>query len=172
MKNKALWLLAQMAVVALALSAGSAQNLSPSKLSGTIDDYTPTTTGPWEIHGTWSLKVKGDSGTADFTAALDMEHSDIAVLAGAARNAHTHHIVLVDGAVTPLPNGGGIRITGPATITGNGNFPPPFGPNSTVQIDITGGNAVQFSNIRLTLTGDAATHFGSQAINGVVGSTN
>jgi hypothetical protein len=68
--------------------------------------------------------------------------------------------------VTPLANG--FQVTGAATITGNGNFPPPFGGSSTLQINITGGNSVAFSNIQLTLTGDAAAHFGSQPVNGVV----
>lgn len=83
-----------------------------------------------------------------------------------ARNAHTHHVTLVDGVVTPLSNG--FRVTGNAIITGNGMFPPPFGGNSTLQIDIIGGNSVPLSNIKLTFSGDAATHFGSQAVNGVV----
>jgi hypothetical protein len=88
------------------------------------------------------------------------------VNSAAACNAHTHHITLVDGVVTPLANG--FRVTGAATITGNGAFPAPFGPNSTVQIDITGGNSVTFSNIRATFGGDATTHFGLHALSGVV----
>jgi hypothetical protein len=74
---------------------------------------------------------------------------------------------LVDGAVTFLP-GGGIEVTGPATITANGNFPPPFGPSSTLTIEITGGNGVPYSNLKVTFIGDAQTQFGMQAVNGVV----
>jgi hypothetical protein len=104
-----------------------------------------------------------------------MEHSDegVTLIGGdfdnptVSRHAHTHHITVVDGKVTPIPNG--FRVTGVATITGNGNFPPPdFGPNTTLQIDITGGNSVQFSNIAVTFVGDAANHFGMSAIHGVV----
>jgi hypothetical protein len=52
---------------------------------------------------------------------------------------------------------------------GNGIFPPPFGPTSTLIIDVTGGNAVAFSNIAVTFENDAATHFGMQPMHGVVG---
>jgi hypothetical protein len=79
------------------------------------------------------------------------------------RNADTHHIMVSDATVTSLANG--FRVSGPATITGNGNFPPPFGPNTTVQIDVLGGNTVDLSNIKLTFIGDAATHFGTQPVN-------
>ena len=37
-----------------------------------------------------------------------------------------------------------------------------------MQIDITGGNTVAFSNIKLTFGGDAVAHFGAQPVNGVV----
>jgi hypothetical protein len=141
-----------------------------------ISDYTPqSVSGPWEVRGQWSLKVKGESGTADFTAAVAMVRSDLGVTLSApggslndpkARNAHTHHITLVDGTVTPITNG--FRVIGKARITGNGIYPPPFGQSSTLQIDIIGGNSVAFSNIKLTFGGDAAAHFGSQPINGVV----
>jgi hypothetical protein len=78
----------------------------------------------------------------------------------------THHLTLVDATVTPLTNG--FRVTGPVIATGNGAYPAPCGPNSTLQIDITGGNSVAYSNIQLTFTGDATKHFGTQPINGVV----
>lgn len=67
---------------------------------------------------------------------------------------------------------------GPAVITFNGQYPPPFGANSTLQIDITGAtgdNAIPYANIHLSFvnnadgtTSDATKHFGSQVINGVV----
>jgi len=162
MKSKAFWLVAQIGVL-LAISIGAlAQAPTPVKLSGLFNDFTPAgASGAWEVRGEWSLKVKGDLGTADFSAALTMGLNTLA-----ARNAHTHHITLVDGVVTPLTNG--FRVTGTATITGNGNFPPPFGGSSTVQIDITGGNTVAFSNIQLTFGGNAVAHFGPQPVNGVV----
>ena len=71
--------------------------------------------GPWEVRGHWSLKVKGKSAKADFSAALTMERSDRGVKNGKGDfdntnnnnptpcNAHTHHITLVDGLVTTIP---------------------------------------------------------------------
>jgi hypothetical protein len=171
MKSKAFWLVAHIGVLVLAASIGAlAQTPTLMNFRGLINDYTPASvSGPWEVRGQWSLKVKGDSGTADFSAALTMVRSDLGVTdlnSPAARNAHTHHITVVDGTVTPLTNG--FRVSGPATITGNGNYPPPFGGSSTLQIDIVGGNSVAYSNIKLTFGGDAAGHFGSQVVNGVV----
>jgi hypothetical protein len=52
-------------------------------------------------------------------------------------------------------------------LTGNGATPL-FGTNSTVQIDVTGGNLVTYANLALTFTGDATKHFGDQPIAGVV----
>ena len=178
MRNKGLYWLA--AFVALALTLGPravAQNPTPVKLAGAINDYNSVALGSYEMRGAWSLKVRGNSGTADFTAALNMEHSDLGIINGATtRNAHTHHIKVVGGTV--LATGNGFRVTGPAIITINGQYPPPFGPNSTLQIDVTGStgdNAVPYSNIQLTFinnadgtSSDAVKHFGGQVINGVV----
>jgi len=124
-----------------------------------------------QIGGEWSLELKGEPDKADFSAALTMVHSDLGVTGGdlntpKARNAHTHHVTLVDGTVEPLTNG--FRVTGTAIITANGVFPPPFGASSSVQIDITGGDSVTYSNIQMTFSGDAPAHFGAQPINGVV----
>jgi hypothetical protein len=171
MKSKAFWA-AHIGVLVLAVSIGAlAQTPKQVKFSGLFNDYTPASVGgPWQVCGYWSLKMKGESGKADFSAALTMVRSDLGVAdlnSPAARNAHTHHITLVNGTVTPLANG--FRVSGPATITGNGNYPPPFGPSSSLQIDIIGGNSVAFSNIKLTFEGDAAGHFGPQPVNGVVG---
>jgi hypothetical protein len=101
-----------------------------------------------------------------------MERSDLGVTLNGGdlnspplRGAHTHHITLVDGIVTPLANG--FRVNGTASITGNGN-PAPFGLSSPLQADITGGSAVAFSNIKVTFGTPAAGHFGAQAVNGVV----
>jgi hypothetical protein len=104
-----------------------------------------------------------------------MVHSDQGVFkngasdydTGKGRNPHTHHISLEDGTVTAIP--GGFRITGgKVTITINGNNPPPFGPNSALQIDVTGGNTVDPSNIAVTFLDDAVAHFGAQPLHGVV----
>jgi hypothetical protein len=171
MKSKGFWCVAGIAILVTAISVASlAQTQNPVHFRGTINDFTPANVGgPWQVSGTWSLKLNGDSGTADFSAALTMVRSDLGVTdlnSAAQRKAHTHHVILVGGTVTPIA--GGFQVTGPVTITGNGTYPPPFGPSSTATINITGGNTVTFSNIQLILSGDAATHFGSQAINGVV----
>ena len=179
------------AVLVLAVGAGAlAQTPKHMKFAGTLNDYTPAVgtgttsiSGPWEVRGHWSMKLKGESGKADFSAELTMERSDQGVILNGKgdfdnnsnstptpRNPHTHHITLVDGMVTEIPNG--FRVTGTAIITGNGAYPPPFGEPSSLQIDITGAtgmpNEVAFSNIAVTFQGKAANHFGTHPINGVV----
>lgn len=151
---------------------------------GVMNDYTPASTGgPYEVRGPWSLVIKGNCARADchadFSAALSMERSDEGVMENGHadyngdnpndRMAHTHHITLLDGQVTTIP--GGIEIKGSARISGNGAFPPPFQTNndlSGLTIDITGGNAVAYSNITLTFGDQAATHFGTLPLHGVV----
>lgn len=142
---------------------------------GLINDYSPASVsplGPWEVRGAWSMTWRKYIGTTDFSAALTMERSDYWVLTNSAdvdnpslRTQHTHHLTLVGGTVTPIANG--FRVTGPVVVTGSGN-PAPFGPDSTLQIDVTGGSLVTYSNIKLTFGGDAAAHFGTQPLNGVV----
>jgi hypothetical protein len=176
MKRKSVWCAVQIGLLILFVSTGALAQSPKRVFRGVISDYTPRTingqvVGPWEIRGVWSLVVKRWDGKADFSASLAMGHSDLGVAAGdlespAARGAHTHHITLVDAEVTPLANG--FRVKGTAIATANGAFPAPFGPSSSLQIDITGGNTIAFSNIQLTFTGDATKHFGSQPINGVV----
>jgi hypothetical protein len=108
------------ALVTLIAPAAQAQGVS---LAGVFNDFTPAgTSGPWEVRGQWSLKIKGESGKADFSAALDMERSDLGVtLTGgdpnnpASRNAHTHHVLVSDATVTTIANG--FRVSGLATIT-------------------------------------------------------
>ena len=174
MKSKGVGLVATISLFVLTTGA-LAQAQTQTHFEGLMSDYTAASVaGPWEVRGEWTLQVQGESGKADFSASLAMERSDMGVMlsgggnlnSAAARNGHTHHITLVDGTVTPILNG--FRVSGPATITGNGAFPAPFGPSSTLQIDITGGNSVIFSNIKVTFGGDAATHFGLNALGGVV----
>ncbi len=108
---------------------------------------------------------------------------------------HTHHISVTDGVIhndptDPInwttqcptfkpPVSHGFVVTGTAYVTGNGGNPP-FGNPSAVTICILGGMQnpsvtgaqafVEFSNFTLAFaTGSlASTHFGTQAINGVV----
>ena len=143
---------------------GSAQAPAALRLTGLINDYSAGGGGPWHVHADWELRLKGASGKADFSAAVAMLRSDLWVVLTAteARSPHTHHVTLTDGAVTSLPNG--IRVSGTATVTGSGN--PAF--VSPVQIDVTGGSAVPFSNVSVTFAGAAANHFGTLPLNGVV----
>lgn len=191
MKSKALWLV--IAVVLAVPSGAVAQNPHPKKFSGTINDYT-TGTQTWEMRGTWSLKLYGDSGTADLSVALNMEHSDLGLINGATgRTQHTHHIrlthaqVITDASYVASncpsvhyapPTTTGFAVVGMASVTGNGAFAP-FAPNgelSQLNVCITGASQVAYSNITLMFPAtnpdgskDAASgHFGTSPINGVV----
>ncbi|HEY7392045.1 MAG TPA: hypothetical protein VH640_26240 [Bryobacteraceae bacterium] len=176
--------------IALALAAGyvGAQELRGVHFGGLINDYSPSTVsgGPYEIRGQWSLDINR-SGTASFTADLNMETSDYGISGAtqvdpanpATRSPHTHHITVTNGAVSydmsvcpannPATNSQGVVVTGTATTTGNGG-PAPFESKgaSTLQACITGGSQVQFSNLTLVYTGPATSHFGAQPIHGVV----
>jgi hypothetical protein len=174
MNGKTLSCAIRAAAVALALGPITLAQ-SPNHLSGLINDFSPVSVNPpglWEIRGEWSLDLKGQSGNADFSAVLTMDHSDFWLLANptalqtpSLRGPHTHDIQMENATVTPIP--GGLRVSGPATITGNG-APAPFGTESTLEIEITGGQIVPLSNVTLTFGGDATKHFSSQPLHGVV----
>jgi hypothetical protein len=170
---------------------------------GLFNDYSPATfvvagvpktVGPWEIRGTWSLDLQGDSGTANFSAVLNMELSDYAVVEGianvdtvGARKAHTHHITMSGATVTVNPTDcpasppgtpaytPQLEVNGFADVTGNGGLAFSQVP---LQVCIDGGSSVQFSNITMVFTipsggsNAAAGHFGSQPIRGVVSKAN
>ena len=163
----------------------------PVHYVGLINDYTPSATagvknGPYEMHGTWTLDVDAWRGTAKFTAVLNMETSDFAMTAttidtpNKSRNAHTHHIVMADGAVSsdwmatcanlfsPAVTQGFV-VSGPTTVTANGGAPT-FANPSQLTLCITGGGDVKFANFAMSFasTAPAAVHFSSQAIHGVV----
>ncbi|HUL17504.1 MAG TPA: hypothetical protein VLV88_16015 [Terriglobales bacterium] len=193
MSNKWLWSAARILAV-LVLAAGAvalAQAPLPEHFSGIISDYTPliptaSPTGPWEMRGHWSLSLKGRSGKADFSAYMTMGLSDYWVLTTNSdatnpniRSAHTHHIVMTDATVSfdtstcpaySPANTPRFVVTGPAEIvTGNGN-PAPFQKNGTssLQVCISGGSDVEYSNVTLVFTGPATGHFGPQPIHGAV----
>jgi hypothetical protein len=158
----------------------------------------PTVTGgPYEMHGKWSLHLR-ERGAATFEAELTMETADFANTDPnhdpTKLGPHTHHISVTDGMVHDDPADPinwtavcptfkpattvGFVVTGTAYVTGNGGNPP-FGNPSAVTICILGGTQspsvatqafVRFSNFTLTFDSKsrAATHFGTQAINGVV----
>lgn len=198
MKSKALrWMVGVVGVLTLAAMGAIAQDPLPRHLSGLINDYTPESgvSGPWEIRGVWSLDIS-EAGRAKFSAALNMEHSDLWVELNptdadglptidntADRVPHTHHITMTDAAVTynpsdcPLPASitpiSRIEVKGTATITANGGpFPTTGAVPSQLQVCIDGGTAVAtvvpLSNITLVFGAPASGHFGTQAIHGVV----
>ena len=151
--------------------------------------------GPWEMHGVWRLDLSPNGSAADFSAALTMENSDFWLLINpnppadpdspATRTPHTHHITMKDAQVTRDPSSvasgcptasykppttDGFMVTGSASVTGNGGYPPfaPEGQTSPLTVCVTGGTQVGFSNITLVFGMPASGHFGSQAINGAV----
>jgi hypothetical protein len=200
------------AVLVLAVPfAALAQAPTPRHFRGIINDYTAATgvSGPWEMHGTWSLTLHERSGKADFSAVMTMEHPDSWIAQNpttppvppnppnppnidnpGSRNPHTHHFAMTDALVTPdtIPSmcpgdspATTVRfvVTGQPSITGNGNAAPfeAKGP-SKLQVCITGGTVVEYSNMTLmfleTSPGVASTatvHFGTHAIHGVVSKT-
>ena len=162
--------------------------------SGLINDYSPLSASvkgsPWEMHGQWSMDVRPEWGTADFSA--DMTMSGYGKTSTGAVdptqplvNPHTHHIRLTNVRVTwdmtgcptykpPVPTMG-FQLNGTVSLlTGNGSIAPfeTDPPSSTLQVCVTGGNDVRYSvpdsNITLVFGGPATTHFGPQAIHGVV----
>ena len=182
-------------VAVLMLTAASgvlAWNSTPEHFKGTISDYTPLNTavspsGPYEMRGHWSLDLKKD-GKADFSMFMTMELSDYYLYSQnkipipsdpTIRNAHTHHIRMTDAKVThgatdcpadAPPTTVRFAVNGTADfITGNGS-PGPFeakGP-TTLQVCVTGGTDVAYSNMTVVMTGPATGHFGTQPIHGVV----
>ena len=194
MNSKTLcWAVRTIVVLVLAVATSSlAQERRPSHLSGTINDFTAQTgsgptVGPWIMHGVWSLTLN-ETGTADFRLAMTMEEGDFWLAANnedptqdpSVRSPHTHHITLKgasvssDTSVCPsqAPATGRFVVTGLADITGNGN-PAPFQTKSGLSklyVCISGGTDVQYSNVTLQFESGspATTHFGSQAIHGVV----
>ena len=173
-----------------AASGALAWNSTPEHFKGTIGDFTLLDTtvnpsGPYEMHGHWSLDLKRD-GKADFSMFMTMELSDyyfwsanIVPSDPTSRGAHTHHLVLTDAKVIhgdtdcPVDNPKTtprFSVNGtPDFFTGNGS-PGGFQKNgpSTVQVCITGGTDVAYSNMTMAFKGPATGHFGTQPIHGVV----
>ena len=176
------------AFLPVVVSQVGAQDLRRVFFSGLIHDYSPSTVsgGPYEIRGEWSIAIDR-SGTSSFTADLAMETSDYGITDSTqvdptnpmTRMPHTHHITISNATVSydmtvcpansPATTAAGVVVTGTATTTGNGG-PASFESKgaSTLQVCITGGSEVQFSNVTLVYTGPATGHFGPQPIHGVV----
>ena len=162
MNPKIVWRVLSLVALTAALSGhGFAQGQAQVKFGGLINDYTPVIDagGPWHVVGEWSLALKGNSGRGDFSVALSMVRAD-----NLTRSSHTHHIIVTDGEVTALANG--YRISGTGVITGNGNLSGISG--SPVDMVVTGGNTVAYSNVSVTFGGAAVGHFGSEPLDGVV----
>jgi hypothetical protein len=141
-----------------------------------------------EERGTATFSAEMTMETADF-ANTDANHDPSKL------GPHTHHISVTDGVIHDDPTdpinwktrcptfkpavSDGFVVTGTAYVTGNGGNPP-FGNPSSVTMCILGGTQnpsvtgaqafVEFSNFTLTfgMGSRASTHFGTQAINGVV----
>ena len=108
----------------------------------------------------------------------------VAVETQAGVGAHTHHIKLSNVTVTwnmvgcptyaTNPSTGGFQFSGTVNmVTGNGSSAPfeTMPPSSILQVCVTGGTEVAYSNITLVFSGpptSALSHFGPQAIHGVV----
>jgi hypothetical protein len=149
--------------------------------------------GKWALHlreerGSATFSAQMTMETADF-ANTDTKGDPTKL------GPHTHHFSVTDGVIhddptdpvnwktqCPMfkpPVSHGFVVTGTAYITGNGGNPP-FGNPSPVTICILGGTQspsttgaqafVEYSNFTLTfeMGSRASTHFGAQAINGVV----
>jgi hypothetical protein len=176
-------------------TVASAQDPNSAHLTGLINDYSPSNVkgGPWEMHGQWTMDIRREwhgewTIVADFSA--DMTMSDYGTTNGlpdatkGGQSPHTHHIRLTGQTVTQNMNGcptvnpatlQGLQINGTVSlITGNGSNAlfESGQPSSTLQVCITGGEAVPYSvpasNITMVFGGPATTHFGTQAIHGVV----
>jgi len=193
MKTKTLWWTVRgVAVLVLAVAIGAlAEPRTPRHLRGVINDYTPISGGmtAWEVRGPWTLDLREERDTADFSAALTMELSVLgqspANVSAASLTQHTHHITMKDAAVSfetvettdcpkffPPTSGSVLVVTGEASVTGNGNVITPFDPSggtSKLTVCVSGGPNVPYANVTLQFGKPASMHFGSQAIHGVVG---
>ena len=173
---------------------GFAQERKPLHFSGLINDYSPLSAtvkgSPWEMHGQWSMDIHPESGTADFSADMTMSGFGKTSMGAVDPtqplvNPHTHHIRLTNVKISwdmtgcpaylPPTTLTGFQLNDTVSLlTGNGSIAPfeTNPPSSTLQVCVTGGDDIQYSvensNITLVFGGPAVTHFGSQAIHGVV----
>jgi hypothetical protein len=170
--------------------SGLINDYSPSNVKGGPYEMH----GQWsmDLHSEWG----SEDTTADFIADMTMAGyamtlvttppdgtgtGTVAVQTQAGVGPHTHHIsltnIMVTWNMTGCPNylinpsKGGFQINGTVSIlTGNGTNAPfeTTPPSSTLQVCVTGGSEITYSNVTLVFAGPATSHFGSQAIHGVV----
>jgi hypothetical protein len=171
-----------------------AQERSPVHFGGLINDYSPLSAtvkgSPWEMHGQWSMNLHPEWGTGDFSADMTMSGYGKTATGDVdptqpLLNPHTHHIRLTNVKITwnmtgcpaymPPATVMGFQLNGTVSLlTGNGSIAPfeTNPPSSTLQVCVTGGSEIPYSvpnsNITLVFGGPATTHFGPQAIHGVV----
>jgi hypothetical protein len=175
MRRKLAWAAACLLVVVFAFTIRPlSQTQSVVKYNGIINDFSPrstTPTGPYLVSGPWSVKLN-PHGNSEFTASLTMVRSDLwfTDLANspdpdsqAHRNFHSHHVLMTAGQVTS--GGGVIQISGPVLVTSNGNE---VFPDTSVQVELSGGSALAPSNVKMTFIGPATAHFTTQPYDGVV----
>jgi hypothetical protein len=191
MKRKTLTSAARVLSLLVLVSAtcALAQERRPLQFSGVFNDYSPSTVkgGPWEMHGQWSMDLHPEWGTGDFYADMTMSGYGTNSMGApdgtmGGLGAHTHHIRLTNVKITwdmigcppyaaPVPTMG-FQLNGTVSlVTGNGQIPtfdPTTPPTSTLQVCVVGGSLVAYSNITLVWGGPAMSHFGMQAIHGVV----
>ena len=181
-------------LLTVAGSSALARERRTAHFSGLINDYSPLSTSvkgsPWEMHGQWSMDIDPERETADFAA--DMTMSGYGTTAAGAVdptkplvNPHPHHIKLTHAqiiwdmtgcpAYMPPATTTGFQLKGTVNLlTGNGSIAPfeTNPPSSTLQVCVTGGAvskySIENSNITLVFEGPATSHFGQQALHGVV----
>jgi hypothetical protein len=171
-----------------------AQGRPQVHFSGLINDYSPLSAtvkgSPWEMHGQWTIDLHPQWASADFAADMTMSGYG-RTAAGVVDplqplvNPHTHHIRLTNVRITwdmtgcpaylPPATLTGFQLNGTVSLlTGNGSIAPfeSDPPVSTLQVCVTGGNDIKYSlpnsNITMVFGGPATTHFGPQALHGVV----
>ena len=134
-----------------------------------IHDYLLTSGERWHAAGEWSLQLKSDRSTGDFSAAfIGVPRDNPPVFPTSA--AHTHHVSIVEGdvVVTEDANWNSIlTISGPGTFAGNGNLQSAFS-GSHVEVTIKGGNAISYSNFEMIIGPPATSHYGTETFHGVV----
>ena len=196
-KNLALARRALLLLISVSAACALAQDRRTVHFSGLINDYSPLSAtvknSPWEMHGQWSMDLNLESGTADFSA--DMTMSGFGKTATGEvdpnqplQNPHAHHIQLKNTKITwnmtgcptyqPPATLTGFQLNDTVKLlTGNGSIAPfeTDPPSSVLQVCVTGGDDVRYSlpnsNITMVFSGPATSHFGPQAIHGVVRDT-
>jgi len=178
----------------LLLASGTyamADDHGPVHFRGLINDYTPATVagGPYEMHGQWSMELHPERGTADFFADMTMSSFGTTTTSTGAIvedptqagvNPHTHNIRLTDIAISSetstcptykTATTMRFQINGTLSeMTGNGNVlkGETDPPTSSLQVCVSGGPVVEYSNVTLVFSTPASNHFGTGAIHGVV----